>query len=413
VSDEKPLNNVESRYTKVISGDRRIVASARSSRDELRVLLSQGFDNLKLSSAKSANQGPLEFPPSGKPFDEKLQSTICTFLLNDYSLRVACLEETLSRLVDGAVFHNLKGFSLPSPWCLSVIFQSLGHRKSDQFWKTMREKLDINPTSSDVLLLSQFPDSFFEGEPSGADSTFKMTTGTVFPLLKQWRRMFLHLSATEEMQEGDVIRSFGWGSVVKKVRSDVKKLGFQVKEMGSRIWNRQFDSGSQENTAPDHRLDLSWNIPWSEAPELVDQLFEMPALRGVRRRYGRSFAIQSGSALPQSLELPAIRKESGHVPAGFIAMVCEHLEKLLLEIREQDLEFPEKRRITEEKFMTLVAELEVSISGPSELNQQEVRSQISEWLDGLKQQWEYQPEYLGLDPDGDPAGIGLLSRGLD
>jgi hypothetical protein len=139
----------------------------------------------------------------------------------------------------------------------------------------------------------------------------------------------------------------------------------------------------------------------------------MPALRGVRRRYGRSFAVQSGSVLQEGLGLPAFRKESGNVPAGFIAMVCEHLDKLLRQIREQDLEFPEKRKVTEEKFMELVSELEVTTSGPSELSQLEVRSQIKEWLDGLKQQWDYQPEYLGLDPDSDSGGIGRLARGLD
>jgi hypothetical protein len=86
---------------------------------------------------------------------------------------------------------------------------------------------------------------------------------------------------------------------------------------------------------------------------------------------------------------------------------------LLRELREQDLEFPEKRKVTEEKFMELVSELEVTTSGPSELSQLEVRSQIKEWLDGLKQRWDYQPEYLGLDPDSDSGGIGRLARGLD
>lgn len=405
MSKEKPLNNIESRYTKIISEHRELVVSARDFRDGLRDHLSLEIGQLKAHQFKRTDRNPRDFLSSVSPPDVELQAAICGFVLNDYSLRVACLDNTLSRLVDGAVFHSLNGFSLPSPWCISVISESLDRQESQQIWSIMREKLEINPTSSDVLLLSQFPESFFESTPSGSESTFKMTTGTVFPLLERWRRMFLHLSATEVMQEGGVIRSIGW-------ESQVQEMGLKVQKMGSRIWN-WIGSGSQGNNAHDHNLDLRWNIPWSEEPELVDQLFEMPALRGVRRRYGRSFAVQSDSVLPESLELPVIRKELGHVPAGFIAMVCEHLEKLLLEIRELDLEFPEKRRVTEEKFMTLVSELEVSISGPSELNQQEVRSQIREWLDGLKQQWEYQPEYLGLDPDGDSAGIGLLSRGLD
>jgi hypothetical protein len=392
VSEENPLNNIDSRYSRIISEHREMIASARAFRDWLRDLLSLDLDNLEPHQSKLDKHGPWDFQSPVNPSDVELQTTICVFLLNDYSLRVSCLQHTLSRLVDGAVFHSLGGFSLPSPWCISVISESLDHPGSKNVWRIMRKKMDINPTSSDVLLLSQFPDSFFARDPSGTDSILETTTGTVYPLLDQWRSLFLQPSAPEDQRPD-------WWAPAKKV--------------GSAIWNLFSRTGSQGNPGADQSSVTSWDIPWREEPELVDQLFEMPALRGVRRRYGRSFAVQSGSVLQEGLGLPAFRKESGNVPAGFIAMVCEHLDKLLRQIREQDLEFPEKRKVTEEKFMELVSELEVTTSGPSELSQLEVRSQIKEWLDGLKQQWDYQPEYLGLDPDSDSGGIGRLARGLD